>query len=125
MKNTFHLILLFLISLVATSHADTKTWVGGGGDNLWKTDANWSPSGAPVGGDTVNISNGDTVDTTGIGSFDFTPPNLTVNVTGNSTVTAAGVIRYNGGTWNVASGSHIVAASTRITAPPSTSRTVL
>ena len=82
-----------------------KTWIGGGGNNLWINAANWNPAGVPVAGETVNISNGSTVDTTGIGAYDYTPGNFTVNLSGNSTLTNTTGIRLNATTLNVASGS--------------------
>ncbi|MCB4756844.1 MAG: hypothetical protein LHV69_07430, partial [Elusimicrobia bacterium] len=49
--------MTFLITSVlcplSSSFAETKTWLGTGGDANWNTDANWSPSGVPQTGDDV------------------------------------------------------------------------
>jgi hypothetical protein len=88
----------------------TVTWDAGGGDGLWSTAANWTggPDNAvPVANDTVIISNGDTV-TSIINSM---PANVTVNLTGSSTLTRpSSVIRLNNATINVASGSGLTGA---------------
>lgn len=81
------------------------TWDGEAGDGLWTNAVNWSGDVAPVAGDTVVIANGDTVEwneTAGSGNL---PGSLTVNLSGNSTLTASVVIRLNNATINVASGS--------------------
>ncbi|MCA9348033.1 hypothetical protein KC867_01335 [Candidatus Saccharibacteria bacterium] len=35
--------------------AAVKTWTGGGGDTNFSTSGNWSPSGAPVDGDSIDL----------------------------------------------------------------------
>jgi len=81
------------------------TWDGDAGDGLWTTAANWSGDVLPAAGDPVYITNGDSVEwnkTAGSGNL---PGSLTVNLSGNSTLTASEVIRLNNATINVASGS--------------------
>ncbi len=81
------------------------TWDGEAGDGLWTTAENWSGDVLPAAGDPVYITNGDTVEwneTAGSGNL---PGSLTVNLSGNSTLTASQVIRLNNATINVASGS--------------------
>lgn len=84
------------------SHAGLVAWVGGGGDSNWSTAANWDTGIVPAANDTVNISDGTTV-TLPTGNF---PGTLTINLTGNSTLTRPNnVIRLNNANINVASGS--------------------
>jgi len=83
---------------------DEPIWDGGGGDGLWKTAANWNIEALPIAGETVTISNGDTVSWDG-SSGQTLPGGLTVNLSGNSTLTASSIIRLNNATINVASGS--------------------
>lgn len=49
------LFALIGISLFSTGsvHAATKTWAGTAPSDVWSNDDNWSPSGAPVNGDSV------------------------------------------------------------------------
>lgn len=93
---------LFLLSALACSslHAAVITWVGGSGD--WATGTNWSTGSTPGANDTVNISNGSTVTSL----TNSLPSTLTINLTGNSTLTRPNnVIRLNNANVNVASGS--------------------
>ncbi len=83
-------------------HIMPVTWDGGAGDGLWSSAANWDPDGLPAIGDTVAISNGDTVEWNTSGNL---PSNLTLNITGNSTLESSNVLRCNGATINVAAGS--------------------
>jgi hypothetical protein len=46
---------LFLL-IARTVQADTVTWTGSGGDNLWHTDANWSSGTVPAPGDDVILN---------------------------------------------------------------------
>jgi len=81
------------------------TWDGEAGDGLWTNAVNWSGDVLPAAGDPVYITNGDTVEwneTAGSGNL---PGSITVNLSGNSTLTASQVIRLNNATINVASGS--------------------
>ena len=64
--------------------ADIITWDGDAGDGLWITATNWTgtpDNTAPAAGDTVNISNGDTVSGNGLPSGTL-PNGVAVNLTG-------------------------------------------
>lgn len=83
-------------------HAAVVTWDGGGGDTNWTTGANWDSGSVPSANDTVNITDGTTV-TSLTGSL---PGTLTINLTGNSSLTRPNnVIRLNNANVNVGSGS--------------------
>jgi hypothetical protein len=88
----------------------TVIWDAGAGDGLWTSANNWTggpDNQAPVANDTVVISSGDTV-TSIVNSM---PGNVTVNLTGNSTLTRpSSVIRLNNATINVGSGSGLTGA---------------
>lgn len=49
--------LLVWSAAFVTASAATKTWDGGGADNLWLTGANWNANTAPVAGDLLIFSN--------------------------------------------------------------------
>lgn len=106
-------LALIAACLPATAYAATITWDNEGADGLWVTATNWFDTTnaindvAPAAGDTVEISSGDTVDTTGLSSGNL-PGGVTINLTGNSTLTRpSGAIRLAGSTINVASGSSL------------------
>ena len=66
-----HLILCLVacgLVLPPSIRAGT-TWVGGGGDNLWGTGANWSPSGAPPVGNTVDLTFDSAVNLTSVNNY--------------------------------------------------------
>ncbi len=88
----------------------TLGWNNGSGDGLWKTAGNWSTGGVPVADDVVNINNGDTVVWDG-STGQSLPARVTINLTGNSTLDATGVIRLNDATINVESGSTLASSS--------------
>lgn len=50
-------VVFSLVSLIRTDDvfAASKTWTGGGADDNFSTSGNWSPSGAPVDGDTLTF----------------------------------------------------------------------
>ena len=52
-------VLLFIALSVNILSAQTriKKWDGGGGDNLWTTEANWEPDGVPTDADSVVLDN--------------------------------------------------------------------
>jgi hypothetical protein len=100
------IVVLFAFSGMQPARAATLTWTGSGGDDLLSTAANWNPSQAPVGGDTLNIGTGDTVK-----QENNLPSSSTINLTGSSSLsTQASVIRLNDSTLNVGSGSSLVGA---------------
>ena len=103
MKSRIRMVLFgFCVMGCPKLHADVLTWDGGGGDSNWATAANWDTDSVPGAGDTVNISDGSTV-TSLTGNL---PSTLTINLTGNSTLTRPNsVIRLNNANINVASGS--------------------
>ena len=103
MKSRFRSALTALCALSCSQlHAAIITWDGGGGDSNWTTAANWDTDTVPVANDTVNISDGTTV-TSPTGNL---PSTLTVNLTGNSTLTRPNnVIRLNNANVNVGSGA--------------------
>ncbi len=51
------LALLVLGVSAAQAVTCTKTWTGGGPNNLWSTDANWAPEGRPAAGSVVCLDN--------------------------------------------------------------------
>lgn len=71
--------------------AATKTWTDGGGDHLFSTSGNWSPSGAPTDGDTLvfpadsgrdynqNITND--IDNLSLAGINFTDPTSSCDYT--------------------------------------------
>jgi len=96
--------VLAVLPLITSARAATLTWVGNGGNSLLSNAANWNPSQAPVGGDTLNIGNGATVE-----HENNLPNGTTINLTGNSSLsTQANVIRLARSTINVGSGSGLV-----------------
>jgi hypothetical protein len=104
MKNTPGCLLtLSVVTLFSFSAAQAAilNWDGEGADIALTTAENWDLNQAPADGDTLNISNGDTVTHEGdlpLGSF--------VNLTGNSTLQPFDtVLRLNGSTLLVGSGS--------------------
>lgn len=63
--------------------ATTRTWVGTGGNDLWSNARNWSPTGAPVTGDSVTFRSGsDTTSTQDIAGLEVAV--LTFNSSGNA-----------------------------------------
>lgn len=56
--------LLLLVPL--TGFAATKTWTGGGGNQLWSNPANWSGGAIPMNGDDVFVTNSTTNDLSGL-----------------------------------------------------------
>ena len=106
MANKTLIISLVMLSATIGLKAVTVTWDGGGTDNRWTTAANWSNDALPGNGDTVIISNGDTVDTFGLSGDSL--PLGTINLSGNSTLTqSSGAVRLNGATINVGAGSRL------------------
>ena len=81
------------------------TWDGGGADALWTTAANWSGDALPSNGQTVAISNGDTVEIPA--NYWDLSGGLTVNVAGNSDLYALsnGARLFGGSTFNFFAGS--------------------
>ena len=78
------------------------TWNGDGGDSLWSTAANWSGDVVPAAGNTVIISNGDSV-TADIGTW---PWGMDVTLSGGSDLAqSGGPVRLQGATLDVGSGS--------------------
>jgi hypothetical protein len=68
-----------------------KTWTGLGGDNLWTTASNWSPSGVPTYG-SITVPAGSTIQIPADeGKLDY----LYVTGTGTVTFTGAGSIYFN------------------------------
>lgn len=65
MNRHIKMVMLFFVAVAGltllagnnNAFAASKTWTGGGADNNWSTAANWSPSGAPVSGDTLTFNN--------------------------------------------------------------------
>ncbi len=104
-------VLLFGLAIAQFSHgtafAAAKTWTGTAGDHKFSTAGNWSPSGAPVNGDSLVFPSAATTDTTPLtndisnlsltgmsftgttaGSYSFTGNNLAVSSSIAITVTA-------------------------------------
>ena len=74
-----------------------KTWVGG--TNYWQVDLNWSPSGIPVDGDTVSITNGSVIlsnSTASLLSFSITNATLTFTNWGTALMAGSITIQTNG-----------------------------
>lgn len=91
-------------------HIMPVTWDGDAGDGLWISATNWDPDRVPANGETIVISNGDTVSTAGISALHAAnqlPNSATITLSGNSTLTPGTdtVVRFNGSTLNVESGS--------------------
>ncbi|MEM7015512.1 MAG: PEP-CTERM sorting domain-containing protein [Verrucomicrobiota bacterium] len=105
MKKFPTILVLVLTALCASSQAALITWDAGGGDGLWSTATNWDTDTLPMAGDTVNISNGDTVDFNSVVSGQNLPNGVTINLMGNSTLTEPSVIRLNSSSINVDAGS--------------------
>ena len=97
-KLIFLAVVSTLLGLSPLAHAATRTWDGGGADNLWTNAANWGGT-APIAGDnlvfpgtapadslasTNNFANGTT-----FGS---------ITITGANADTCAGTTTVNGGT---------------------------
>lgn len=85
-------------------------WDGSEGDGLWVTALNWDGGDVPGVGDVINIVDGGTVSTEGIGVLspgDNLPSGATITLTGASTLTTGSdaVIRLNGATIRVDGGS--------------------
>ena len=94
-----------LAMVVAVSVTHAATWDGSEGDNLWTNEMNWVGGTLPAASETIEISNGDAVDATGLSGGNL-PNSCIVNLSGNSTLTRpSGAIRMNNATLNVASGS--------------------
>lgn len=112
----FAFFALQLIINSGSAYAATKTWAGAGGNNNWSTSGNWSPSGAPVDGDSLvfNLSslgaNGNPInDIVGLSvasmSFSGGTQNQLFSVslaedttlTGNVTSTSPARVSFNGG----------------------------
>jgi len=100
-------LLAGVLVLPVALQAETRTWDNDSTDGLWSTFANWSDDTKPEADDTVIISNGDTVDWNSTVSGQTLPGNLTINLSGSSTLTETNTIRLNGATLNVASGSSL------------------
>jgi hypothetical protein len=109
---SFHFVALGLLAVGTAAHAATLTWTNtAGGD--WSTAANWSPNQVPGSSDiavitnagsyTVSLNTSATVAGFLLGAssgvttqaFSMTGQNLTLN--GPGTVTARGVLNFNGG----------------------------
>jgi hypothetical protein len=97
--------------LAPTALAGTVTWDGDAADGLWTSPTNWDSNALPLAGDTVAISNGDTVDAVGLPSSNQLPAGVTVNLTGNSNLhQSSSALRLNGATIDVAAGSGLTGA---------------
>ncbi len=85
------------------------SWDGGAGDGLWTSEVNWSGDALPASGDTIEISNGDTVD---MPANFFAPTNSTTDVSGGSQLTNSGAAARltSGAVINFASGSGLSGA---------------
>ncbi|WP_083913005.1 sialate O-acetylesterase [Rubritalea marina] len=81
------------------------SWVGGAGDNLWTSAANWSGSVLPSAGQVIAISNGQVVDIPA--NFFDLANDIVVNVAGNSQIdnSTAAARLYESMTFNFAAGS--------------------
>lgn len=111
----FALISLSLAALLQTqiSHAATVTWDGGGADNNWSTDENWSGDSAPGSSDDV-VFDGTSVKDSSIDT-DFTINSIVINdnysgeINHAASVTlttgASGSFSMYGGTYNSTSTS--------------------
>lgn len=76
----FSLFSIALSSLTSlNAPAAILDWDGGAGDELLGIANNWNPNQAPVGGDILNIANGDTVF-----HRQNLPAGVTINLTGSS-----------------------------------------
>ena len=102
-------VAAFVLSPV---HAATRTWDNDNADGLWSTAANWSDDTLPVANDTADITNGDTVNWNSAVSGQNLPANLTINLTGGSSITESSVIRLNNATISVGSGSGLTSIGT-------------
>ena len=106
--NTFlrSCIAIVAISLCTTSTAAIITWDGDAPDGLWITPTNWDGNAVPQPNDDVIINNGDVVTTNGLGPTENLPADLSIILSGNSTLDSlARVVRLNGADLTVASGS--------------------
>ena len=100
-----------LVMVVAGSAAHAATWDGSEGDSLWTNELNWVGNTLPASSETIEISNGDAVDGTGLPTSGSLPNSCIVNLSGNSSLTRpSGAIRMNNATLNVASGSGLTGA---------------
>src|SRR4051812_18718120 len=104
------MVTMLWLGSAGNAAADTKTWVGGGGN--WHTPANWSPVGVPSATDDVVIAAGTPSISTGdaaVGSIDLTSGlsvdgrTLTVGATATSAIAAtvsltSATLRLNGTT---------------------------
>ena len=97
--------------LAPTALAGTIIWDGDAADGLWTSPTNWDSNALPVAGDTVEISNGDTVNALGLPSSNQLPAGVTVDLTGSSKLDqSSSALRLNGATINVAAGSGLSGA---------------
>ena len=81
------------------------TWDGEAADDFWSSAANWSGDALPTNGQTLEISNGDTVDVPA--NYWDLATGLTVNVSGNSLIgnSSAAARLFGGTTFNFSAGS--------------------
>ncbi len=94
------LLAVLLLGLAAPVHAATKVWFGVGGDSNWSNGGNWSPSGAPVTGDTVRF-NGAITSNADLGSGVRIAAIVFAANAGNSTVNGAVTLDGNLATVNI------------------------
>ncbi len=99
-------IVAALAITAATSQAATVTWDGSQGNSLWSDDLNWTndttPDTKPAAGDTVIISNGNSV-LSDIGNW---PSGIDITLSGGSDLAqSGGALRFSGSTLKVGSGS--------------------
>ncbi|WP_018970834.1 PEP-CTERM sorting domain-containing protein [Rubritalea marina] len=83
----------------ASLEAATVVWDGGASDGLWSSANNWDNDTVPTFGDTITISNGDTV-TNDLGSGNL-PFGSIITISGGSTLADTGVFRANHSTLNI------------------------
>lgn len=100
---TSTVVTLFALSF--NLNAATLTWDGDEGDGLLTSANNWNTDTAPQTGDILNISNGDTVS-----HENFMPGGLTINLTGNSSLSTVTAVIRPISTINVGSGSSLLGA---------------
>ena len=101
--------LIFALAVVSVSAA-TVHWDGEAGDGLWSSATNWSGDALPANGDVITIDGATVVWDISSGSGNL-PAGCSIVLTNSATLTSATVLRMNGSTLSVGSGSIITGSA--------------
>jgi hypothetical protein len=104
----FRMVLVALVGLVllcGVAEAATRTWDGGGGDNNWSTDANWSDDTEPTSSDVAQFDSTSTKNCTIDASISVLGIAVNSGYTGTITQGSSNTITVGTSNWTMATGT--------------------